>query len=156
MLLDLYSLIKTVYLLLDDGDQHFFSLHNLTQSQFYALFWLSDSPKSMRELSQIMLCDPSNVTRVADILERKGFISRQRDEADRRVVRLHLTAVGDQLIRQLHHTHTQYTQERMATLNESDRATLFSLLQKFSDDLQQLLAVQKQPRPLANPVPEEA
>lgn len=156
MLFDLYSLIKSVYLLLDDGDQHFFGLHNLTQSQFYALLWLSNSPKSMSELSQAMLCDPSNVTRVADILERKGLISRQRDEQDRRIVRLQLTAVGQQMIDQLHQDHNQYTEQRMVTLSAEERAALFPLLQKFSDDLQQLLIEQKQLRPLVNPVTEEA
>lgn len=139
MLLENYELIKTVYLLLDDGDQQFLSRHNLTQAQFYALLWLADGPKTMSALSQAMLCDPSNITRVAGILERKGFITRQRDEADRRVIQLEITAVGESLITQLHQAHDAYTRERLALLNEQEQADLQTLLQKLSDGLRQQL-----------------
>ncbi|MCL4265833.1 MAG: MarR family transcriptional regulator [Anaerolineae bacterium] len=139
MLLENYELIKTVYLLLDDGDQQFLSRHNLTQAQFYALLWLAEGPKTMSELSQDMLCDPSNITRVAGILERKGLITRQRDEADRRVIRLEITAVGQTLITQLHQAHDMYTRERISTLSAQEQADLRVLLQKLSDSLRQQL-----------------
>ncbi|HRQ41460.1 MAG TPA: MarR family transcriptional regulator [Chloroflexota bacterium] len=147
MLLENYELIKTVYLLLDDGDQQFLSRHNLTQAQFYALLWLAESSKTMSELSQDMLCDPSNITRVAGILERKGLIARQRDETDRRVVRLQITAVGQSLITQLHQTHEAYTRERINTLSEQEQTDLFSLLDKLSDGLRQQLLQQPSLQP---------
>lgn len=140
MLLENYELIKTVYLLLDDGDQQFLSHHNLTQAQFYALLWLADGPKTMSELSQDMLCDPSNITRVAGILERKGLITRQRDENDRRVNRLEITAVGQSLITQLHQAHETYTRDRLALLTEPEQTDLRALLQKLGDGLRQQLA----------------
>ncbi len=37
---------------------------------------------------------PATVTGVVDTLEREGMVSRERSTADRRVVRLHLTAAG--------------------------------------------------------------
>ncbi len=139
MLLENYELIKTVYLLLDDGDQQFLSRHNLTQVQFYALLWLAQSPQTMSELSRNLLCDPSNITRVAGILERKGLITRQRDEADRRVNRLQITAVGQSLITQLHQAHETYTYNRLALLTEQEQADLQTLLQKLDDGLRQQL-----------------
>lgn len=139
MLLENYELIKSVYLLLDDGDQQFLSHHNLTQAQFYALLWLADGPKTMSELSQDMLCDPSNITRVAGILERKGLITRQRDENDRRVNRLEITAVGQSLITQLHQAHETYTRDRLALLTEQEQTDLRALLQKLGDGLRQQL-----------------
>ncbi|MBX3057831.1 MAG: MarR family transcriptional regulator [Anaerolineae bacterium] len=132
-------MIKTVYLLIDDGDQQFLSHHNLTQAQFYALLWLADGPKTMSELSQDMLCDPSNITRVAGILERKGFITRQQDENDRRVNRLEITAVGQSLITQLHQAHETYTRDRLALLTEQEQTNLRALLQKLGDGLRQQL-----------------
>lgn len=147
MLLENYELIKTVYLLLDDGDQQFLSRHNLTQAQFYALLWLAEAPKTMSELSQDMLCDPSNITRVAGILERKGLITRQRDEADRRVIRLQITAVGQTLITQLHQAHDTYTRERISTLSEQEQTDLRALLQKLGNGLRQQLLQPSIPTP---------
>lgn len=146
-LLENYELIKTVYLLLDDGDQQFLGRHNLTQAQFYALLWLADGPKTMSELSQDMLCDPSNITRVAGILERKGLITRQRDEDDRRVIRLQITAVGQSLITQLHQAHETYTHNRLALLTEQEQADLQALLQKLGDGLRQQLLQPTLPTP---------
>jgi DNA-binding MarR family transcriptional regulator len=147
LLLENYELIKTVYLLLDDGDQQFFGRHNLTQAQFYALLWLAEEPKTMSELSQAMLCDPSNITRVAGILERKGLITRQRDEHDRRVNRLQITAVGQSLITQLHLAHENYTRDRLTLLDNQEQADLQTLLQKLSDGLRQQLLQPTIPAP---------
>jgi len=140
LLLESYELIKTVYLLLDDGDQQFLSRHNLTQVQFYALLWLTQAPQTMSELSRNLLCDPSNITRVAGILERKGLITRQRDQNDRRVIRLEITAVGQTLITQLHQDHETFTRERINTLTEQEQADLLTLLYKLSDGLRQQLS----------------
>ena len=141
-MLEGYELIKAIYLLLDDGDQHFLSQYDLTQVQFYALLWLADGPKNMKELSSDLLCDPSNMTRVATILERKGLITRQRDPNDRRAINLNLTDAGRRLCQEAKHQHEVYTQQRMSGLNETERNTLLTLLNKLGDDLRQKLQVQ--------------
>ncbi|MGE5132844.1 MAG: MarR family winged helix-turn-helix transcriptional regulator [Gemmatimonadota bacterium] len=41
---------------------------------------------------------PGTVTSVADVLVRDGYVERRRDEADRRVVRLHLTGPGREVV----------------------------------------------------------
>lgn len=146
MLLAGYELVKAVYLLLDDGDQQFLGRYNLTQAQFYALLWLAENRKSMTELSRDMLCDPSNITRVADIMQRKGLITRQRDEADRRVVWLELTAVGQSLIAELRQAHDAYTRQRMGVLTQREQADLLALLHKLSQGLRQQL-LQQHPEP---------
>lgn len=139
MLLEGYEVIKAVYLLIDDGDQYFLSQHDLTQVQFYALLWLADGPKNMRELSLDLLCDPSNVTRVATILERKGWITRERDANDRRVINLSLTPAGQQLCQQVQQQHESYTRQRMNTLSEDEQSHLLALLNKLGDGLRQQL-----------------
>ncbi len=141
-MLEGYELIKAVYLLLDDGDQHFLSQYDLTQVQFYALLWLADGPKNMKELSSDLLCDPSNMTRVAAILERKGLITRQRDPNDRRVINLNLTDAGQRICQEVKEQHEVYTQQRMGSLNETERNTLLTLLNKLGEDLRQQLQVQ--------------
>jgi DNA-binding MarR family transcriptional regulator len=49
---------------------------------------------SHRELAGWLGLSPATLTPVLDVLEAAGEIRRERDRADRRVVRLHRTAVG--------------------------------------------------------------
>ena len=48
----------------------------------------------MRELAELLVCDASNVTALADRLESKGLAERELDPTDRRVKALALTAEG--------------------------------------------------------------
>jgi DNA-binding MarR family transcriptional regulator len=56
-----------------------------------------DRPRPMRELADVLFCDASNVTALADRLEGKGLAERQPDPDDRRVKALALTAEGKRL-----------------------------------------------------------
>jgi DNA-binding MarR family transcriptional regulator len=132
-------MVKTVYLLLDDGDNHFLRPYDLTQVQFYALQKLAEEPKMLSQLSKELLCDPSNITRVADILERKGLIVRRRDENDRRVTLAELTAEGHELYSEVQQAHEDFTRQRLNILNPSEQAHLYSLLDKLSEGLTQQL-----------------
>lgn len=53
-----------------------------------------DRPRPMGELADILFCDASNVTALADRLESRGLVERQADSADRRVKTLALTREG--------------------------------------------------------------
>jgi DNA-binding MarR family transcriptional regulator len=53
-----------------------------------------DRPRPMRELADLLVCDASNVTALADRLESKGLAERQPDLGDRRVKALALTSEG--------------------------------------------------------------
>jgi DNA-binding MarR family transcriptional regulator len=132
-------MVKTVYLLLDDGDNHFLRPYDLTQVQFYALQKLAEEPKMLSQLSKELLCDPSNITRVADILERKGLIMRRRDENDRRVTLAELTTEGQELCSEVQQAHEDFTRQRLNILNPSEQAHLYSLLDKLSEGLTQQL-----------------
>lgn len=135
-----YDLIKTVYLMLDDTDQQFLKQYDLTPVQFYALLWLNgEERKSLSQLSRDLLCDPSNVTRLADTLERKGLVARQRDADDRRVTWIALTPDGAELCRNVRREHARFTRARMSVLSEAEQASLEKLLTKLRDGLSQHL-----------------
>ncbi|MDQ3911942.1 MAG: MarR family transcriptional regulator [Actinomycetota bacterium] len=53
---------------------------------------------SQGELGHKFEVDPSRTTRLAQRLEREGLLRRERDPADNRVVRLHVTEKGQRLI----------------------------------------------------------
>lgn len=132
--MEIYQKIKSIYLHLDDGDQQLLQAFGLTLAQYYALTWLGESAKKVTELSDDLLCDPSNITRIANTLERKDLITRQRSKQDRRVVQLTRTEKGAQLCQQVQMAHESYTRKRLSFLTEQELADLNTLLDKI--DLQ--------------------
>jgi DNA-binding MarR family transcriptional regulator len=56
-----------------------------------------ERPMPMNELARHLSCDASNVTGLADRLEKRGLIARQPAEQDRRVRALTLTPAGIEL-----------------------------------------------------------
>jgi MarR family 2-MHQ and catechol resistance regulon transcriptional repressor len=72
----------------------------LTESQFGALEALHHlGPLCQRELAGKVLKSAGNMTTVVDNLERRGLVERRREADDRRVVTVHLTKAGEELIR---------------------------------------------------------
>jgi DNA-binding MarR family transcriptional regulator len=70
----------------------------LTFTMAHALRLLDpDSPRPMGEIAELLVCDASNVTGIADRLEARGLIERHPGEADRRVKVLALTPAGVEL-----------------------------------------------------------
>jgi DNA-binding MarR family transcriptional regulator len=139
--LEIYQKIKSVYLQLDDGDQQFLQAYGLTLAQYYALIWLGESDKKVTELSGDLLCDPSNITRIANTLERKELITRQRSEEDRRVVQLSRTEKGANLCQEVQAAHQAFTQQRLNFLSEQELFDLTVLLDKIDMHLSHQLNI---------------
>ncbi len=88
-----------------------------------------DGPLAMKELGRRMHCDPSFVTLVADMLEKRGLARREPHAADRRVKNLVLTADGEAL----KHTIEAEITERMpwSRLDDDERSQLLALIRKM-------------------------
>jgi DNA-binding MarR family transcriptional regulator len=56
-----------------------------------------DEARTMGEIAEMLRCDPSNVTGIADALEERGLARRAPSAADRRVKVLELTASGERM-----------------------------------------------------------
>ena len=70
----------------------------LTFAQAHALRLLEpDLPSPMSALADLLFCDASNVTGIADRLEARGLVERRSVGADRRVKTLALTPAGVEL-----------------------------------------------------------
>jgi DNA-binding MarR family transcriptional regulator len=131
-----YELIKEVFILLDDGDRRCLQQYDLTPTQFYVLHWSNSADgKTLGEVSERLLCTPSNVTRVVDLLVRRGLLSRERDSEDRRVVRVYRTPAGQKLYEEVSRTYVESIRERIGTLSESEHATLQELLGPLKNSL---------------------
>jgi MarR family transcriptional regulator, organic hydroperoxide resistance regulator len=89
-----------------------------------------DSPMAMKELGKRMHCDPSFVTLVADMLEKRGLARREPHPADRRVKNLVLTGDGLSLKKRLE-TEISARMPWNRALNDDERTQLLALIRKM-------------------------
>jgi len=97
---------------------------------FIKALHLLERPMAMKELGKRMHCDPSFVTLIADMLEKRGLARREPQQADRRVKNLVLTDDG----LTLKHRIEAEVVARMPWnrgLDDSERQQLLALLRKM-------------------------
>jgi MarR family transcriptional regulator, organic hydroperoxide resistance regulator len=99
-------------------------------SYFVKVLHTLNCPMAMKELGQRMHCDPSFVTVVADMLEKRGLARREAHPGDRRVKNLVLTDAGVTLQRRV--------ERELATrmpwsraLSAAEREQLLALIRKM-------------------------
>jgi DNA-binding MarR family transcriptional regulator len=89
-----------------------------------------ECPMAMKELGRRMHCDPSFVTLVADMLEKRGLARREPHPADRRVKNLVLTEDG---VAMKERVEAEITAEMPwnKALDSDERAQLLALIRKM-------------------------
>lgn len=102
----------------------------LTPPQARTLLALEE-PRQMRWLADVLRCDASNVTGIADRLEARGLATRQSDEQDRRVRLLALTKRGH-VVRRKIRSMIERRSPLITNLSEQERETLRALLAKIA------------------------
>jgi len=88
-----------------------------------------ESSMAMRDLGRHMHCDPSFVTAIADLLEKRGLARREASTADRRIKNLVLTTEGLGLRKKVENEFKAHMPWRV--LDEEERACLLSLIRKM-------------------------
>jgi DNA-binding MarR family transcriptional regulator len=91
-----------------------------------------DEARTMGEIAELLRCDPSNVTGIADALEARGLAHRRPSEADRRVKAIELTAKGERM-RQRVIGELSVPPPWLRALSQKDQRTLRDLLRRASD-----------------------
>jgi len=89
-----------------------------------------DGPMAMKDLGKRMHCDPSFVTAVADMLEKRGLARREAHPGDRRIKNLILTGDGSTLKKHLEAELAAWMPWSYA-LNNDERAQLLALIRKM-------------------------
>lgn len=75
---------------------------DITWAQWATLLKLaSGKARTAAELCRNSACDTGSMTRMVDRLEQKGLVRRERSSEDRRIVFLHLTERGEQIVPEL-------------------------------------------------------
>jgi DNA-binding MarR family transcriptional regulator len=90
-----------------------------------------DGPASQREVADRLHLDASDLVGIVDGLEAGGYLTRVRDEADRRRYILTATPAGRDVLAEVER-HSRDTRARfLAPLSEAERATLTDLLARL-------------------------
>jgi DNA-binding MarR family transcriptional regulator len=100
------------------------------------LVHLNDGDRpSQRELAARMLIDPATLVRHLDRVETDGLVVRERDERDRRVVRVVITPAGRAMYEELNRVVQQFDQELRALLRHDEYDQLLGTLRRITDHL---------------------
>jgi MarR family 2-MHQ and catechol resistance regulon transcriptional repressor len=105
---------------------------DLTISQFGVLEALyHKGPLCQRDIAVKILKSTGNITLVIDNLEKRGLVRRERDNADRRYLTVHLTDSGTQLIGPVFSRVEEAIVAEMASLTSEEQELLGRLCKKL-------------------------
>lgn len=111
--------------------------HKVGFSEFVHLerLWTEDG-LNQTELSRRVGIENASSTAVLDMLEKRAYIRRERDERDRRNIRVHLTPAGRRLQRQLLACAEATNLIARKGLSKQDIFTFFSLMESIVSNLE--------------------
>lgn len=117
----------------DALDVHF-ARYGLSMGKFTLLMQLLQAPE--QELTPSDFAERAGVTRATitgllDGLEREGLVRRKPHSADRRMLTIHLTPNGEQLLLKMLPDHFCRTTSLMANLTNAEKKTFIELLTKL-------------------------
>ncbi|HMQ53132.1 MAG TPA: MarR family transcriptional regulator [Anaerolineae bacterium] len=114
--------------------QHAFKAqgYDITPEQWAVLsrLWEQEGLNQV-ELAERTFKDKPNVTRMLDVLERRGFVIRQKDDTDRRAYRVFLTEPGRQLQAKLVPLAVEVLEKGQKYLSEAEISTVIVLLNRI-------------------------
>ena len=103
----------------------------VTGPQLWALRVIyTEGQLSMGKLSERMYLHMSTVSGIVDRLEKKGYVERKRDVADRRVVKISLTKTGKKLVQKAPEAAQGKLLHGLESLSRQEVLTIFSSLEK--------------------------
>lgn len=112
----------------------YFAKFDLTPPQFQVLtilYRLRAAPLTQRLLARELYVSFANVTVLLGRLEKKGFVERQANAADRREKFVRLTSRGETLLRRIWRVHQQQLDLVMTGLTPVEQVELARLLNKM-------------------------
>ena len=111
----------------------------LTRSQWQVLSLLHRRPGvSQAELAEMLEVERATAGRTIDRLERKKWVVRRPDAADRRINRLHLTDEAERAQAAMGRIAADMLDDTMASLADDERQILADLLERMKAQLQSM------------------
>ncbi|UUD42535.1 MarR family winged helix-turn-helix transcriptional regulator [Bacillus pumilus] len=109
---------------------------NLYVGQDNLLYRLwSDDGLTQMQLCEHLKCEPPTVTNMVKSLEQNGFIYRQRDKQDARVMRIYLTQKGKELEEPVEFIWKQQREKLLHSILPEERLLLRDLMKRMERNL---------------------
>ena len=125
-------LVKRTQHLMRDRIESVFASQGISFQQWVVLMHLRDGiATTIAGLCEALRHDSGAMTRLIDQLEERGFIERQRQSADRRVVDLALTPAGRKIVESLVPLTVDTLNSALAGFTKADVQQLQSLLRRI-------------------------
>lgn len=136
---ELWQSIRTIYRAMLKRLNARLRKERITFSQYSVLLALSrNGPMQMSKLGEHMLVAPANVTGLVDRMEKKGYVTRKRDEKDRRLYVIEETADGSRIFKRISGRFRQYAGSLGLTLTPEELASTLASLRKVMAELEEL------------------
>lgn len=111
--------------------------YDVTPEQWGVLARLREQEgTSQAQLGEKMLKDRHNITRILNLLEKRGYVKRKADEADKRVYRVFLTAAGRATQKELAPIVLNHRKSTFKGLGTKDRQAMRSLLERIVKNIE--------------------
>lgn len=107
-----------------------------SQERLLTLLYINNGA-TQSELQQDLLIKPSSVTKLIDVLEQKGLVTRIADSKDARVKIIHLSEKGQLMEAKLWDIKKQMEERIAKSLSEEQQTQLVELLKIVRRDVQQ-------------------
>lgn len=133
------------------AQQDYLGQHNISQGRFTVLMLLMRAAAGGPCMAGLDPCNPAELaeragvtratmTGLIDTLEKDGYVKREPDPSDRRMMAVRLTPKGDAFMRGILPGYFRRISRLMGELNEAERRTLVQLLTKILHGTQSLTA----------------
>lgn len=117
--------------------------HPITPEQMTVLAALIDHDGMyQRQISAITLKDRPNITRIINILEKMGLVTRKQDVNKRKIYKIFITEDGRQVFNKVIPTALELWQKTIEGVPEEDLRITLKVLQKFKENLEEDLNIQ--------------
>jgi DNA-binding MarR family transcriptional regulator len=117
-------LLALVGRLIGTSQQRLLAPLRLTPAGHTVLTLVARQPMSFREIARAAMVRPATVTAIIDALEDEGYVERQPDRSDRRVIRVAITRLGSQRLEEADEAIGAATEELFAALGPRAEARL--------------------------------
>jgi len=117
---------------LSRGMEEILKLGGLSPTQYNVLRILRGAGEQglcCREVGERMIARDPDITRLVDRLERRGFLTRNRDSKDRRVITVRITPSGQKVLKDLDEPMAEHNRKLLSHMDKGDLRKLSELLE---------------------------
>lgn len=115
----------------------------ITPEQFGVLYTLyKENGIYQRQISQILMKDRPNVTRILGILEKKDFLKREKDDENKRISKVFITQKGKDVVQRIVPYTIKLLNKATKNLSETEIQGLCNTLEKIRNNLSDSFNIQ--------------